>query len=646
MCDVSEVFRQHGVGIDHAKRRFDLPAAAFGGGDGFAVFRVIQRAEADFPVAARLDDFDAVAGFEVVFRFDGGKSGRGVVGDDFADELLGGGVGGAAGVVLLCLDLPADEETVGVATVGESFQFAVERRVESAPGVGIVNRLAVELRGARRVVEGFGAPFDFQAIDADAHQFADVFDGAQVTAVHDVGAVFVFGDFHVFAGAVFFFEVVNAVGEGVALTRIGEPGERVRAEDEVGGGDEFALFFFRAAVGFVFPAAGVGAGALVGVAVVEVAGEQAAARVGHAQRAVDEDFQLHVGATLADFFDFFQREFAREDDAADTVVLPEFYGRPIDGVRLHGEVDGQVRVGVFHGHDESGVGHDKRVRGGGNGGREVAQGGVEFVVVRLGIDGEVEVFAECVRLADAVFQVVVGEFVAAHAQGVARRTRIDGIRAVGESVAHGFHGAGGGKEFNVSHKYWFGMKNGRALYSGRALLWHNSARFGLCRSGLFYFLAGVFMEKRMNVESFNLDHTKVKAPYLRLADKKQGENGDVIFKYDLRICQPNKEHMEMPALHSLEHLMAELSRNHNAHVVDISPMGCQTGFYVSLLNEPDYQTALNLIEETLKDVLNATEVPACNEMQCGWAASHSLEGAKALAQKLLDKRGEWETIFA
>ena len=102
----------------------------------------------------------------------------------------------------------------------------------------------------------------------------------------------------------------------------------------------------------------------------------------------------------------------------------------------------------------------------------------------------------------------------------------------------------------------------------------------------------------------------------------------------------------MPALHSLEHLMAELSRNHNAHVVDISPMGCQTGFYVSLLNEPDYQTALNLIEETLKDVLNATEVPACNEVQCGWAASHSLEGAKALAQKLLDKRSEWETIFA
>ncbi len=398
----------------------------------------------------------------MVFCLDGGQSGCGIVGDDFADELLGGGVGGAAGVVLLCLDLPADEEAVGVAPVGQPFQFGVECRVECAPGVGVVNRLAVELRGARRVVEGFGAPFDFQAIDADAYQRADVLDGAQVAAVHDVGAVFVFGDFHVFAGAVFFFEVIDAVGERVALAGVGEAGECLRAEDKVGRGDEFAFFFFAGAVGFVFPAAGVGAGALVGVAVVEVAGEQAATGIRHAQRAVDEDFQLHLRATLADFFDFFEREFAREDDATDAVVLPEFDRRPIDGVCLHGEMDGQLRVGVFHGHDEAGVGHDERVRASGDGGSEVTQGGVEFVVVRLGIDGEVELFAERVRFADAVFQVVVGKFVAAHPQGIARRARVNGIRAVGEGVAHSFQGAGGGKEFDVSHGN-LGVKNGRAL---------------------------------------------------------------------------------------------------------------------------------------------------------------------------------------
>lgn len=154
------------------------------------------------------------------------------------------------------------------------------------------------------------------------------------------------------------------------------------------------------------------------------------------------------------------------------------------------------------------------------------------------------------------------------------------------------------------------------------------------------------MTKKMNVESFNLDHTKVKAPYLRLADKKVGEHGDEIYKYDLRICQPNQAHMEMPALHSLEHLLAELARNHSNHVLDIGPMGCQTGFYITLINEPEYQNALDLIEATLRDVLTATEVPACNETQCGWAASHSLQGAQEIAKDLLARRDEWEEIFA
>ncbi|EAG6472574.1 S-ribosylhomocysteine lyase, partial [Listeria monocytogenes] len=107
----------------------------------------------------------------------------------------------------------------------------------------------------------------------------------------------------------------------------------------------------------------------------------------------------------------------------------------------------------------------------------------------------------------------------------------------------------------------------------------------------------------------------------------------------------NKEHMEMPALHSLEHLMAELARNHTDKLVDISPMGCQTGFYVSFINHSDYDDALEIIATTLTDVLAATEVPACNEVQCGWAASHSLEGAKALAAEFLDKRDEWKNVF-
>lgn len=150
---------------------------------------------------------------------------------------------------------------------------------------------------------------------------------------------------------------------------------------------------------------------------------------------------------------------------------------------------------------------------------------------------------------------------------------------------------------------------------------------------------------KMNVESFNLDHTKVVAPYVRLAGKMQGENGDDIYKYDIRFKQPNKEHMDMPGLHSLEHLMAENIRNHSDKIVDLSPMGCQTGFYVSLINHKDYDDVLNIIEKTIQDVLNATDVPACNEVQCGWAASHSLVGAQTIAREFLDKRNQWHDVF-
>jgi S-ribosylhomocysteine lyase len=152
--------------------------------------------------------------------------------------------------------------------------------------------------------------------------------------------------------------------------------------------------------------------------------------------------------------------------------------------------------------------------------------------------------------------------------------------------------------------------------------------------------------KQMNVESFNLDHTKVVAPYVRLAGRKLGTNGDEILKYDIRFTQPNKEHMEMAGLHSIEHLMAENIRNHSDKVVDISPMGCQTGFYLAVINHDNYEEILTILEKTLEDVLNATEVPACNEVQCGWAANHSLEGAQAIAREMLSKKDEWRTVFA
>lgn len=153
-------------------------------------------------------------------------------------------------------------------------------------------------------------------------------------------------------------------------------------------------------------------------------------------------------------------------------------------------------------------------------------------------------------------------------------------------------------------------------------------------------------QPRMNVESFNLDHRTVVAPYIRLADKKVLPAGDVISKFDVRFAQPNRAHLEMPVVHSLEHMFAEHSRNHSDRVIDFSPMGCQTGFYLILQGEWTQEEVEELVASTLQDITTATEVPAANEVQCGWGANHTLTGAQEAATTFLAHRGEWSQVTA
>ena len=87
------------------------------------------------------------------------------------------------------------------------------------------------------------------------------------------------------------------------------------------------------------------------------------------------------------------------------------------------------------------------------------------------------------------------------------------------------------------------------------------------------------------VESFQLDHNIVKAPYVRAAGVEHDEKGSTVQKYDLRFLQPNKDAIPTAAIHTLEHLLATYLRDELQGIIDISPMGCRTGFYMILWNE-------------------------------------------------------------
>ncbi|MDK6806709.1 S-ribosylhomocysteine lyase [Corynebacterium sp. HMSC062E11] len=152
-------------------------------------------------------------------------------------------------------------------------------------------------------------------------------------------------------------------------------------------------------------------------------------------------------------------------------------------------------------------------------------------------------------------------------------------------------------------------------------------------------------ENKINVKSFELDHRLVAAPYIRVADRTDLGGGVEIIKYDLRFCQPNKEHLGTEALHSVEHMMANFMRNYTDKLIGFAPMGCRTGFY-AITNGMEQDELLRAVDGALNDILNATEVPAANEVQCGWGAHHSLEGAQEAARNFLAAKEEWLNVMA
>jgi S-ribosylhomocysteine lyase len=154
-----------------------------------------------------------------------------------------------------------------------------------------------------------------------------------------------------------------------------------------------------------------------------------------------------------------------------------------------------------------------------------------------------------------------------------------------------------------------------------------------------------------SVESFELDHCAVKAPYVRHCGVHKVGSDGVVNKFDIRFCQPNKQAMQPAAIHTLEHLLAYTMRKHaekydHFDIIDISPMGCQTGFYLVVSGSPTVDEIIDLLEETMKDALNATEVPAATERQCGQAKLHDLEGAKRLMRFWLEQdKEELKKVF-
>ena len=137
------------------------------------------------------------------------------------------------------------------------------------------------------------------------------------------------------------------------------------------------------------------------------------------------------------------------------------------------------------------------------------------------------------------------------------------------------------------------------------------------------------------IESFKIDHLNLyPGLYVSHRDKK----GDtVVTTFDIHMTAPNREPViDMPALHTIEHLCATYLRNSAVRdeVVYFGPMGCRTGCYLLMFGDMKSEDVYDLIIEMCDFVLSFEgEIPGAKPEQCGNFSEQNLSMAKYYIEK-------------
>ena len=135
------------------------------------------------------------------------------------------------------------------------------------------------------------------------------------------------------------------------------------------------------------------------------------------------------------------------------------------------------------------------------------------------------------------------------------------------------------------------------------------------------------------IKSFEIDHTKLKAPTIRLADV-YTKDGVEIRKYDIRLVKPNTTYIDDKTMHSMEHLMATAFKEvFKDDMIDLSPMGCKTGFYFTeFANENDIEKIKASIKYSAM-----TLIPTPTRKNCGSYLLHNIEGARVFLERIYEE---------
>lgn len=135
------------------------------------------------------------------------------------------------------------------------------------------------------------------------------------------------------------------------------------------------------------------------------------------------------------------------------------------------------------------------------------------------------------------------------------------------------------------------------------------------------------------IESFKKDHTKITAPSINVARIYAKKDVRVI-KLDIRLVKPNTTYIDDKTMHSMEHLMATAFKKvFQEDMIDLSPMGCKTGFYFTAFATGDI---INRIKEAIT-LSSKVRIPKPTKKNCGSYLLHNIEGARVFLERIADE---------
>ena len=137
--------------------------------------------------------------------------------------------------------------------------------------------------------------------------------------------------------------------------------------------------------------------------------------------------------------------------------------------------------------------------------------------------------------------------------------------------------------------------------------------------------------KKSVVSSFDVDHRTLREGlYLRSTYTINDELA--VLSWDLRFCAPmDCAPLSSGVVHTIEHLMAyylRLDEQVGKSIVSFCPMGCQTGFYLSTMNNVTAEDIAEAIRKVYNDVFplkSTDDIVGLNEIQCGNPALYAIE---------------------